>query len=99
MILIEFSYKIYHIAGMFGGGKAGKFGESSMIFARLKPSILVLTINLLADLLIRQTFFRQILQFAKLSRYMVAIPWQKPYCKPFKILLTSKCFSLCWKQL
>ena len=40
-------------------------------FAKLKPSKLVLTIdNLLADLLIRQTCFRQMLeksQFAKLS--------------------------------
>ena len=44
-------------------------------FAKLKPSNLVLTIdNLLADLLICQTFFRQMLeksQFAKLSRYTV----------------------------
>ena len=42
-------------------------------FAKLKPSKFVLTINnLLADLLIRQTFFRQMLetsQFAKLSRH------------------------------
>ena len=45
-------------------------------FTKLKPSKLVLTINnLLADLLIRQTFFCQMLetsQFAKLSHYTVA---------------------------
>ena len=44
-------------------------------FAKLKPSKLVLTINnLLADLLIRQTFFCQMLEtshFAKLSHYTV----------------------------
>ena len=44
-------------------------------FTKLKPSKLVLTINnLLANLLICQTFFRQMLetsQFTKLSRYMV----------------------------
>ena len=60
----------YRTAGKFGGGKFGKFGESSVI-RQTKPSKLVLTINnLLADLLIRQTFFRQMLetsQFAKLS--------------------------------
>ena len=45
--------------------------ENCPLFAKLKPSKLVLIINnLLADLLIRQTFFCQILensQFAKLS--------------------------------
>ena len=49
------------------GRKFGEFGESSVIH----QSKLVLTIkNLLADLLIRQTFFHQMLeksQFAKLS--------------------------------
>ena len=49
----------------------GEFGKSSMI-CQTKPSILVLTINnLLADLLIHQIFFHQMLeksQFAKLSR-------------------------------
>ena len=44
-------------------------------FAKLKPSNLVVTIdNLLADLLIRQTFLCQMLeksQFAKLSHYAV----------------------------
>ena len=44
-------------------------------FAKLKPSKLVLAINnLLADLLIRQTFVHQMFetsQFAKLSCYMV----------------------------
>ena len=52
-------------------GKFGKFGESSVIC----QSKLVLTIkNSLANLLIRQTFFHQMLeksQFAKLSRYTV----------------------------
>ena len=46
-------------------------------FAKLKPSKLVLTINnLSADLLIRQTFFHQMLemsQFAKLFCYTVSI--------------------------
>ena len=59
--------KKYHIAGKFDGGKFGKFGKSSVIH----QTNLVLTIdNLLADLLIHQTFFHQILeksQFAKLS--------------------------------
>ena len=54
------------MGGKFGGGKFGELGKSSMIC----QSKLVLTIkNLLADLLIRQTFFRQMLkksQFAKL---------------------------------
>ena len=49
------------------GENLAKFGESSMI----RQTNLVLTIdNLLADLLIHQTFFRQMLeksQFAKLS--------------------------------
>ena len=61
--------KTYHIVGKFG-----KFGESYMI-RQLKSSKLVLTMNnLLADLLIRQTFFHQRFeqsQFAKFSRYMV----------------------------
>ena len=56
-------------------------------FAKLKPSILVLTIdNLLADFLIRQTFFRQMLeksQFAKLSRYTV-------FCKSMFYLVYSE---------
>ena len=52
------------------GGKFGEFGKLSMIH-QTKPSKLVLTINnLLADLLICQTFFCQRLeqsQFTKLS--------------------------------
>ena len=68
----------YRIAGKFG-----EFGKSSVIrprFAKLKPSKLVLIINnLLDDLLIRQTFFCQMLKMsqftkfppAKLSRYTV----------------------------
>ena len=59
---------LYHIAGKFG-----EFGESSLI----RQSKLVLTIkNLLANLLIRQTFFHQMLdksQLAKLSHYTVKI--------------------------
>ena len=47
----------------------------SLRFAKLKPCKLVLTIdNLLANLLIRQIFFHQMLeksQFTKLSRYTV----------------------------
>ena len=43
-------------------GRFGKFGESSVI-RQTKSSKLVLTIdNLLADLLICQTFFRQALK-------------------------------------
>ena len=53
-------------SGKVWGGKFGELGESSMIC----QTKLVFTINnLLADLLIRQTFFRQMLeksQFAKL---------------------------------
>ena len=52
------------------GGQLGKFGKLSTV-RRLKPSKLVLIINNpLTDLLIHQTFFRQMLemsQFAKLS--------------------------------
>ena len=54
----------YRMEGNFGGGKVGK----------LKPSKLVLINNLLADLLICQTFFRQMLetsQFANVSLHMV----------------------------
>ena len=58
------------------GGKFGEFGE---LYA-IRQTKLVLTINnLLADLLIRQAFFHQILEMsqfaelspAKLSHYMV----------------------------
>ena len=60
---------MYHIAGKFG-----EFGEPSMI-RQTKSCKLVLTIdNLLADLLICQTFFRQALkksQITKLSCYTV----------------------------
>ena len=58
-------FYVYCIAGKFG-----EFGELSVIC----QTNLVLTIdNLLADLLVRQTFFRQMFeksQFAKLSRYI-----------------------------
>ena len=70
-----------HIAGKFGGGKFGEFGEFDELypwFAKLKASKLELTINnLLADLLICQTFFCRIhekSQFvppAKLSHHTV----------------------------
>ena len=60
---------LYCIAGKFGGGKFGEFGEA-IIFVKLKSSKLVLIINnLLVDLLIRQTSIRQMLKkshFAKL---------------------------------
>ena len=56
------------------GGKFGEFGELSAIH-QTKTIRLVLQINnLLADLLIHQTFICQMLetsQFAKLSRYTV----------------------------
>ena len=62
------------MAGKFVGEKIGKFGESSVI-RQTKIIQIKLTINnLLADLLIRQTFFRQMLeksQYAKFSRYTV----------------------------
>ena len=69
----------YHIARKFGGTKLASWANRPW-FAKLKLSKLVLTTkNLLADLLIPQTFFRQKLkksQFAKLfptklSRYTV----------------------------
>ena len=57
---------VYRMEGNFGGGNVGEFGQSSVI----RQTKLVLIINnLLADLLICQTFFRQMLeksQFAKL---------------------------------
>ena len=54
---------IFQFQFVIGGyrivGKFGEFGEYTW-FAKLKPSKLVLTINnVLAYLLIRQTFFRQ----------------------------------------
>ena len=58
---------IYGIAGKFGGGKFGEFGESSVI---CQTKIIQISTNLLADLLIRQILFRQRLdnsQLAKLS--------------------------------
>ena len=59
----------YCTAGKFGGGKFSEFGESSAI-CQTKTIKLVFTINnLLADLLICQTFFHQTLkksQFTKL---------------------------------
>ena len=64
-------YYIPYRGKVWRGEKFGEFGELSAI----RQTKLVLTINnLLADLLIRQTFFRQMLetsQFAKLSRYTI----------------------------
>ena len=61
----------YRIAGKFGGGESLVNLANRLWFTKLKPSNLVLTIdNLLADLLIHQTFFHQMLkksQFAKRS--------------------------------
>ena len=58
------------------GGKFGEFGKSTMIRQTKTIQVVVMTVNnLLADLLICQTFFRQMLkknQFTKLSHYMVA---------------------------
>ena len=49
----------YHIVESLAGETFGEFGESSVI----RQTNLVLTIeNLLADLLIRQTFFLQMLK-------------------------------------
>ena len=65
---------IYCIAGKFGGlaNLANR-----LRFVKLKSPKLVLTINnLLADLLICQTFISQMFetsQFAKLSRYTVSL--------------------------
>ena len=65
-------------------GKFGVFGESSTI--RQTKTKLVLTINnLLVDVLIRQTFFHQMLetsQCAKLSRYTVyaVVTWTRVVC-------------------
>ena len=66
----------YHIVRKFGREKFGEFGKSSMIH-QTEPSKLVLTINnLLADLLICQTFFHQMLEtshFAKLSPHQTCL--------------------------
>ena len=49
--------------------KSGKFGERPWL-TKLTPSKLVLAINiLLADLLIRQTFFRQILEKSQFTKF------------------------------
>ena len=61
-------YADYRMEGNFGGGNVGEFGESSVIH-QTKPSKLVLTINnLLVNLLIRQTFFRQILETSQFTK-------------------------------
>ena len=57
--------------GNFGGGNIGKFGESSVI---CQTKTIQIINNLLADLLIHQTFFRQMLetsQFANVSLHAV----------------------------
>ena len=60
----------YRIVGKFWWGESLANLANRLRFAKLKPSKLVLTINnLLADLLIHQTFPRQMLEtshFAKL---------------------------------
>ena len=58
--------------GKFGGENVGEFGESSMIH---QTKIIN---NLLADLLIRQTFFHQMLktsQFANVSPHHQGFRW------------------------
>ena len=62
---------------ILAGGNVGEFGESSVI-CQIKPSKLVLINNLLADLLIRQTFFCQMLetsQFANVSLHQSFPPY------------------------
>ena len=50
-------------------GKFGEFDESFMIRQTIKPSKLVITINnLLADLLIRQTFFHQMFEESRFAK-------------------------------
>ena len=83
-VSIEDIAVVNHIARKFG-----KFDELSHDL--LKPSKLVLTINLLADLLIRQTLFCQILeksQFTKLSHYTLdAITYKQQSTCSYNLLL------------
>ena len=79
------------------GGKFGEFGESSVI----RQTNLVLTIdNLLADLLIRQTFFCQMLeksQFAKLSPCQT-FPLYGNNSMTIKYLTTIRSVTITWWQ-
>ena len=74
---------MYRIAGKFGGGNLANLANRPW-FAKLKPSNLVLTIEyLLADLLIRHTFFREMLkksQFAKVSPRQTFTLYGIPLC-------------------
>ena len=77
------------------GRKFGEFGKLSMI-SQTKTTKLVLTINsLLNDLLIRQTFFRQILemsQSAKLSYYMVNQSLYLDHCYAYLMYTAIPCY-------
>ena len=77
LLIIGHRFYIYCIAGKFGGGSLANLANPSS-FAKLKSSKLVLKINnLLADLLICQTLFHQMLeksQFAKLSHHQTFPP-------------------------
>ena len=54
----------YRIVGMFGGGKVGKFGESTVIRQTLDSQILAGNSILMAkNLSIPQTLFRQLATF------------------------------------
>ena len=56
------------------GGKFGEFGELSG-FAKLKPTKLVLAINnLLADVLIRLSFFCQMLKKSQFAKLCIPMP-------------------------
>ena len=69
--------------------------ESSVI--RQTKTIQISTNNLLADLLIRQTFFRQMLetsQFAKLSRYTVCLMLPRVHDKYTSSIMNSWCYTM-----
>ena len=75
--------QLYRIVGKFGRGSLANLVNCPQ-FTKLKPSKLVLTVNnLLADLLIRQTFFHQMLemsQFAKLSPRQTFLLYSNCHC-------------------
>ena len=63
ILIIQKPNNLYRIVGKFGGGKVWRILANRPLFAKLKPSKSVLTINnLLADPLIHQTFFHQRLE-------------------------------------
>ena len=75
----SFVVALYHIAGKFGGWKLSEFGEQSMICQTKTIRFSTYNYNLLADLLIHQTFFCQMLkksQFIKLFHYTVMVRFQ-----------------------